>query len=130
MLFPFLFLFINYTKSFLTFELRLLERLFLRMDILIKKQLEQEFENYMFSFFNEFKRFSLEDFGSFAATLLNYYINNNRLPQSEKPEASYYLATLYNKGIGNRITEEHLQVISKAIADDSSIDFMVAQRLF
>lgn len=100
-----------------------------RMDILIKKQLEQEFETYMFGFFNEFKRFSLEDFGSFATTLLNYYINNNRLPQSDKSEASYYLVTLYNKGIGNRITEEHLQVISKTIADDSSIDFMVAQRL-
>ncbi len=103
--------------------------MFEKMDILIKKQLEQEFETYMFGFFNEFKRFSIEDFGSFAATLLNFYISNNRMSQSDKPEAAYYLTTLYNKGIGNRIIEEHLQVISKAITDDSSIDFMVSQRL-
>lgn len=100
------------------------------MDILIKEKLEKEFESYMFSFYNEFKRFSLEDFGTFATTLLNYYINNNTLDATDKAEAAYYMSTLYNKGIGNRITEDHLQVITKAIVDDFSVDFKVVQRLF
>lgn len=99
------------------------------MDILVRKQLEQEFELYMYGLFNESKRFSLEDFGSFATTVLNYYISNNRMVESDKIEAAYYLTSLYNKGIGNRITEDHLQLISKTIADDSSVDFIVLQRL-
>lgn len=99
------------------------------MNAILKKQLEQQFESYMFDFYNQFKRFSLEDFGSFATTLLNYYITSNRMEPTDKPKAAYYLATLYNKGIGNRITEEHLQLISKTITAEYSIDFMVVQRL-
>lgn len=100
------------------------------MDILLQKKLEEAFESYMYSFYTEFKRFSIEDFGTFATTLLNYYINNKSIDAVDKPEASYHLTTLYNKGIGNRITEEHLQIIAKAIVEDSSIDFLVVQRLF
>lgn len=99
------------------------------MDILIKKQLEREFESYMYSFYSEFKRFSLDDFGNFATTLLNCYINNHTLDRSEKSEAAYYLITLYNKGIGNRISEAHLHVIAKTIEEDFSVDFAVMQRL-
>lgn len=101
-----------------------------KMDIRIQEKLEKDFESYMFSFYNEFKRFALEDFGTFATTLLNYYINNNTLELKSKADAAYYMCTLYNKGIGNRITEEHLQIIAKAIVEDYSIDFVVAQRLF
>lgn len=100
------------------------------MDVQLKERLEQKFESYMFSFYNEFKRFSLEDFGTFATTLLNYYINNKTLEAKDKSDAAYYMATLYNKGIGCRITEEHLQLIKKTIVEDYSVDFMVAQRLF
>ncbi|WP_164112541.1 MULTISPECIES: hypothetical protein [Sphingobacterium] len=100
------------------------------MDILLKKKLEEAFESYMYSFYTEFKRFSLEDFGTFATTVLNCYINNKSIEADDKSEAAYYLTSLYNKGIGNRITEEHLQIITKSIVEDYSIDFIVAQRLF
>lgn len=100
------------------------------MEIDVKLQLEKDFETCMHSYFNEFKRFSLEDFSAFSATILNYYINNHIIDQVQKQSAAYYLTTLYNKGIGNRIIEEHLQLISQNIAADFSVDFNVVKRLF
>lgn len=100
------------------------------MELTIKNQLLQDFERYMASFYASFNRFSLEDFAGFSSTLLNYYVSNSVILLDDKKEAAYYLSTLYNKGIGNRITEEHLQVISQMIANDSNIDFSVVKRLF
>lgn len=96
----------------------------------IQQLLETDFEKYMFSFYNEYKRFGLEDFNNFSTTILNYYINNKVIELNDRKEAAYYLTTLYNKGIGNRIIEEHLQLISQTIASDYNIDFSVIQRLF
>jgi len=100
------------------------------MQIEIQQQLEQDFETYMHKFYVENKRFTLEDFSTFSMTLLNYYTNNKAIDISQKKEAAYFLCTLYNKGIGNRIIEEHLQVIAQTIANDYSVDFTVIQRLF
>ncbi|MFZ4861653.1 hypothetical protein ACL9RF_05655 [Sphingobacterium sp. Mn56C] len=100
------------------------------MDNRIKSQLSTDFEKYMISFFATFKRFSLEDFGTFAATVLNHNINNHIIAANEKKEAAYFLATLYNKGIGNRITEEHLQQIAALIEQDYTVDFEVYKRIF
>lgn len=99
------------------------------MDILLKKKLESDFESYMFEFYRTFKRFNLQDFGSFATTLLNYYVNNKVVPIGQKKEAAYFLISLYNKGIGNRISEEHLQEIAQTIEADYSIEYTVMQRL-
>lgn len=100
------------------------------MDITIKNQLLKDFENYMTSFYASFNRFSLDDFSGFSSTILNYYVSNKFIMLNEKKEAAFYLTTLYNKGIGNRITDDHLQLISEMIANDSSIDFNVVKRLF
>lgn len=100
------------------------------MIIEINKQLEKDFEAYMFKFYNEFKRFSMEDFAAFSSTLLNYYVNNKVIDLEYKQEAAYFLTTLFNKGIGNRITEEHLQIIAQTITSDYNIDFTVVNRIF
>lgn len=96
----------------------------------IKTLLEKDFEIYMNSFFAEFKRFSLDDFSNFSTTILNYYVNNKVIEPSAKKEAAYYLTTLYNKGMGNRIVEEHLQLIAENIAVNYNIDFAVVKKLF
>ncbi len=96
----------------------------------VKVVLEKDFESYMHSFFNEFKRFSLDDFSNFSTTILNYYVNNKVIEPTDKKEAAYYLTTLYNKGMGNRIIEEHLQVIAESIAVNYNIDFAVVKKLF
>lgn len=93
------------------------------------QKLESDFERYMFKFYQTFKRFNLQDFGSFATTLLNYHINNKVITAEQKKEAAYFLTTLYNKGIGNRITEAHLQEIARTIEADYSIEYEVIQRL-
>ena len=100
------------------------------IDYEISKQLESDFEKYMFKFYSKFKRFGVEDFGTFATTILNYNVQNHLIDNKLKQEYAYFLTTLYNKGMGNRITEEHLQLISKAIASDSTVDFNVVQELF
>ncbi|WP_190301326.1 hypothetical protein [Sphingobacterium litopenaei] len=104
--------------------------LFYMMDFEVSKQLENDFEKYMFKFYAKFKRFSIEDFGAFAATLINYNVQNHLIDAKTKQEYAYFLTSLYNKGIGNRITEEHLQFISQAIASDSSVDFNIVQEIF
>lgn len=96
----------------------------------IQKQLESDFEKYMLSFYAKHNRFSLEDFGAFATTVLNFNVQNHRIDPKIKQEYAYYLTTLYNKGIGNRITEEHLQSISSVIASDTTVDYAVIQELY
>ena len=103
---------------------------YMMMDYTISKQLEQDFERYMMSFYAKFKRFSIEDFGKFATTLLNYNIQNHQIGIKMKQQYAYFLTTLFNRGIGNRITEEHLQEIANVIAADSSVDFAIIQELF
>lgn len=103
---------------------------FKRMDQTIKNLLTQDFERYMTNFYTSFNRFTLEDFGLFASTILNYYVNNKVIDLEDKKLASYYLTTLYNKGIGNRITEEHLEIIAETISRDTNIDFTVIKNLF
>ena len=100
------------------------------IDFDISKQLEIDFERYMFKFYMKYQRFSIEDFGKFASSILNYNVQNHLIDAKIKKEYAYFLTTLYNKGIGNRITEEHLQVIAEAISSDSSVDFTVIQELF
>jgi hypothetical protein len=100
------------------------------IDFEVSKQLEGDFERYMLKFYTKYQRFSIEDFGSFASSILNYNVQNHLIDSNIKKEYAYFLTTLYNKGIGNRITEEHLQVIAEAIASDSSVDFAVIQELF
>ncbi|MGN0002288.1 MAG: hypothetical protein ACI35V_02535 [Sphingobacterium composti] len=100
------------------------------LDFEISKKLEKDFEKYMLSFYGKHQRFSIEDFGNFASSIINYNVQNHLIDPKIKKEYAYYLTTLYNKGIGNKITEEHLQVIAKAISSDSSVDFGVIQELF
>lgn len=100
------------------------------IDFEISKQLEKDFEQYMIKFYTKFQRFSIEDFGKFASSVLNYNVQNHLIDPRIKKEYAYFLTTLYNKGIGNRITEEHLQLIAQAIAVDSTVDFSVIQELF
>jgi len=100
------------------------------IDFEVSKQLEGDFERYMFKFYTKYQRFSIDDFGKFASSIINYNVQNHLIDPKIKKEYAYFLTTLYNKGIGNRITEEHLQVIAKAVSSDSSVDFAVIQELF
>lgn len=100
------------------------------IDFEISKQLEKDFETYMLKFYTKHQRFSIEDFGNFASSIINYNVQNHAIDPKIKKEYAYFLTSLYNKGIGNRITEEHLQTIAEAISSDSSVNFAVIQELF
>ncbi|HMR18986.1 MAG TPA: hypothetical protein PKA53_06780 [Sphingobacterium sp.] len=71
----------------------------------------------------------MNDFVDFAITLLNYRIHSKLLDSKDKKDAAYYLAALYNKGMGNRIVEEDLQAITDFIDKDYSVDFQILQRI-
>ena len=100
------------------------------MEYTLKNQLLEDFELYMQRFYAQHNRFTLEDFGTFAATILNHYGHNQVIQPDERLEAAYFLTTLYNKGIGNRIVEEHLQAIAKMLYEDTTVDFQVMQLMF
>lgn len=100
------------------------------LDYTKTRQLEEDFERYMLKFYAKYKRFSLEDFGDFSATILNYNVQNNVIDAQEKGAYAAFLVSLYNKGIGNRITEEHQRQIANAIASDYSVNFTVIKELF
>ncbi|MCA5004875.1 hypothetical protein [Sphingobacterium bovistauri] len=100
------------------------------IDFEVSKQLERDFERYMYMFYTKHQRFSIEDFGAFASTIINYNVQNHTIDSQLRHQYAYLLTSLYNKGIGNRITEEHLQIISQAIAADSSVNFNVIKELY
>ena len=100
------------------------------MHIETRQLLQADFEKYMTAFYAMHRKFSLEDFGAFATTVINNYINNNVILLEDKSEAAYFLTTLYNKGIGNRIIEDHLLMISQTITNDTTVDFEVIKMLF
>lgn len=97
--------------------------------ILDKDSLRSAFEKYMLAFYQEEGRFHLNDFADFAITWLNYQVNARLLKPKDKKEAAYYLVTLYNKGMGNRIVEDDLQAITDFICKDYSVDFQILQRI-
>lgn len=96
---------------------------------LYEDDLKLAFEKYMRMFYQENGRFSFIDFVDFAVTLLNYQINSQALEPNAKREAAYYLATLYNKGMGNRIVEDDLQKITDMIVQDYALDMQILQRI-
>lgn len=100
------------------------------MNIEVSKQLQEDFERYMIQFLARHQRFTFEDFGNFAVTLLNYNVNNHIIDLKLKKQYAYFLTSLYNKGIGNRITEEDLQEIAHVIATDHRVDFNIINELY
>lgn len=100
------------------------------MNIEVSKQLQEDFEKYMVHFYSLHQRFSLEDFGDFAVSVINYNVDNHSIDPQLKKQYAYFLASLYNKGIGNRITEEHLQKIAEVIAADYRVDFNIINQLY
>jgi hypothetical protein len=94
-----------------------------------ERDLKPVFEKYMRAFYHEHGRFTINDFVDFAVTLLNYEINSQIRDAKTKKDAAYYLATLYNQGMGNRIEEDDLQSIAKFIYDDYSLDFEILERI-
>lgn len=94
-----------------------------------RDSLKQSFEAYMRVFYQEHGRFAFNDFVDFAVTLLNYNINAQIISAQDKREAAYYLTTLYNRGMGNRITEADLQRITDMIVTDYALDMQILQRI-
>lgn len=94
-----------------------------------KTVLKRDFDKYMLDFYQVHKRFTFEEFGDFATTLLNYYVNAQIIDPQYKMEAAYYLTTLYNRGIGNRITEQDMSTIARVIAQDHSLDMRVLGKI-
>lgn len=100
------------------------------IDINIKKQLEEDFERYSFEFYNVNKRFTLEDFGLFATSIINYNVQNHRISTELKIEYALHLTKLYNYGIGNIISNNHLNEIAKVIASDFTVDFNIIKDVY
>lgn len=94
-----------------------------------RENLKQSFEAYMRVFYQEHGRFDFNDFVDFAVTLLNYKVNAQVIAVQEKHEAAYYLTTLYNRGVGNRIVEADLQKITDMITADYALDMQILHRI-
>jgi len=97
--------------------------------MLDKERLTRDYNTYMLDFYQVHKRFTFEEFGDFATTLLNYYVNAQIITPKEKFEAAYYLTTLYNKGMGNRITEQDMQTIARVITNDYSLNIQLLDKI-
>lgn len=92
--------------------------------------IQGDFEKYMHHLREEKHNFDFEAFGAFATSLLNFYIGSSSITLSEKHDASLYLIKLYNLGIGNIIDQEDIQILSKLITEDATLDYSVLKPIF
>ncbi len=97
--------------------------------MLDRTTLKRDFNKYVLDFYQVHKHFTFEEFGDFATTLLNYYVNAQIIESQDKMDAAYYLTTLYNKGMGNRITEDDMTTIARVIARDYSFNMQVLEKI-
>lgn len=95
-----------------------------------KKQLRVDFEKYMRYCLQTKSNFSLEDFVSFASTIINFSSSDISSTKQDKEGKSDYLLQLYNAGLRNRITKEDLQEIKAVILSDPGIDFEIINLLY
>lgn len=94
----------------------------------IKNSVKTDFDKYMFTYYSFCNRFSLEEFADYATSLINYYVLNQHITRSQKKEVALYLVFLYNKGVGNAITEEHIHKIADLIVLDESLNFTIINK--
>ncbi|HLQ99428.1 MAG TPA: hypothetical protein VK102_03560 [Sphingobacterium sp.] len=95
-----------------------------------KKQLRLDFEKYMRYCLQTKSNFSLEDFASFASTIINFSSSDKSGINQDKENKSDYLLQLYNAGLRNRITKEDLQELKTIILSDPGIDFEIINLLY
>lgn len=93
-----------------------------------KKQLRSDFEKYMRQQIREKKNFTLENFVSFASSLINFSFSPYN--QEEKEKRADYLLSLFNAGMNNQITKDDQIEIRALILSDPNIDFQIIDFLY
>ena len=93
-----------------------------------KKQLRSDFEKYMRQQIREKKNFTLENFVSFASSLINFSFSSYN--QEEKEKRADYLLSLFNAGMNNQITKDDQIEIRALILSDPNIDFQIIDFLY
>ncbi|MGO1520907.1 MAG: hypothetical protein ACTHWQ_05170 [Sphingobacterium sp.] len=95
-----------------------------------KEMVRTDFEKFFKSLKKRQQSLSFEVFGSYSASVLNFYRSHGLLQQEDTPEAGRYLVQLFNAGLGNRITPADQQEIIQVILGDPTIDYSLIQAIF
>ena len=92
--------------------------------------IQGDFEKFFKSLEKQHKILDFELFGVYGASILNFYVGSSLINNQQKNEASQYLSTLFNAGLGNVITKEDLLEISATIYKDPTIDYSIINVVF
>ena len=95
-----------------------------------KETLRSDFEKMMRYCIQTGGDFGFNLFGEYAVSALNFYVGSSILTISEKHEAALFLATLYNAGIRNVISDKDLQEIADVIAQDATLNYQLLTPTF
>lgn len=88
----------------------------------------RDFEKYMHYTTQYNIPFTLERFVTFATSLVNFYSGSSLI--TDRKESALLLSRSFNKGIGNRITQEDLDQIADLIISDPTVDYSILNLIF
>lgn len=100
------------------------------LDITKKDMIRTDFEKFFKSLKVRVEGLSFEVFGSYSASVLNFYVSNGLIENTEKQLAGEYLVHLFNAGYGNRISLQDRTTITQLIIDNSDMDYTVIRAIF
>lgn len=95
-----------------------------------QEMITQDFERYIAYVVKQQISFDFPAFLTFSSSLLNFYIGSSLLKVPEKEAAGLFLGNLYNKGLGNRISDEDISSLALLITEDPHIDYAIIQAIF
>ncbi|HLS96389.1 hypothetical protein BC792_102250 [Sphingobacterium allocomposti] len=89
-----------------------------------------DFERYMRYIQSQNRAFTLADFVTFATSLINFYSGSQLIDTAERKDTALILSSSFNKGLGNRITEDDIGQISELIISDPTLDYSILSPIF
>lgn len=89
-----------------------------------------DFEKFFKHLTTQQKTLDFEVFGSYAVSVLNFYVTSGCLDLKEKQSGCQYLIQLFNAGLGNRISPEDQLEIATVILNDPTLDYSVIGPVF
>ncbi len=92
--------------------------------------IQSDFEKFVKYQMKAFGSFDFQRFGHYAASILNFYVGSSLLLLEEKLDAAWFLTTLYNKGMRNRISDEDMREMAAIFSKDPTLDYSVIQPVF
>lgn len=95
-----------------------------------KNMIIGDFEKYMRFAVQQPQGFTLDNFVSFASSLISFYQGSSLITNEERLAAAQFLVNAFNAGIGNQINADDSSQIADLIISDNKVDYSILSPIF